>query len=261
MKPRLSDKQKITFLRKRYNDAFDLLENASAWLKKNSELNQQKLQFLKSIRQQRLSGFSTAKNAEKEKKLSVATREYNRMGERFMELISFVENDEKAIKRLGGRLQKRVLGGVSVAKSNSSSFGRPRESHESQVEMAKSNSSSFGRPRESHESQVEIWKAKAQLYDGESRQGTSELKIALKPELTKFGKCAYCEERLFFEDCHLDHIHPINKGGFTIESNCILVCASCNGRKGALSLRAFCKEADLDFEKVVTRLEVLGKHV
>ena len=240
MKPRLSDKQKITFLRKRYNDAFDLLQNTHAWLKKNSELNQQKLQFLKSIRQQRLSGFSTAKNAEKEKKLSVATREYNRMGKRFMELISFVENDEKAIKRLGGRLQKRVLGGVSVAKSNSSSFGRPRESHESQGE---------------------IWKAKAKLYDGESRQGTSELKIALKPELTKFGKCAYCEERLFFEDCHLDHIHPINKGGFTIESNCILVCASCNGRKGAFSLRAFCKEADLDFEKVVTRLEVLSKHV
>ena len=209
-------------------------------VEKNSGLNQQKLQLLKSIRQQRLSGFSTAKNAEKEKKLSVATREYSRMGKRFMELISFVENDEKAIKRLGGRLQKRVLGGVSVAKSNSSSFGRPRESHESQVE---------------------IWKAKAKLYDGESRQGTSELKIALKPELTKFGKCAYCEERLFFEDCHLDHIHPINKGGFTIESNCILVCASCNGRKGALSLRAFCKEADLDFEKVVTRLEVLGKHV
>ena len=135
MKPRLSDKEKIKFLRKRYNDAFDLLENAYAWLKKNSGLNQQKLQFLKSIRQQRLSGFSTAKNAEKEKKLSVATREYSRMGKRFMELISFVENDEKAIKRLGGRLQKRVLGGVSVAKSNSSSFGRPRESHESQVEM------------------------------------------------------------------------------------------------------------------------------
>ena len=60
---------------------------------------------------------------------------------------------------------------------------------------------------------------------------------------------------------HLENKHPINKGGFTIESNCILVCASCNGRKGALSLRAFCKEADLDFEKVVTRLEVLGKHV
>ena len=240
MKPRLSDKEKIRFLRKRYNDAFDLLENTNAWLKKNSELNQQKLQLLKSIRQQRLSGFRTAENSEKEKKLSVATREYKKMGDALMTLAGFIENDEKAIKRLGGRLQKRVLGGVSVAKSNSSSFGRPRESHESQVE---------------------IWKAKAKLYDGESRQGTSELKIALKPELTKFGKCAYCEERLFFEDCHLDHIHPINKGGFTIESNCILVCASCNGRKGALSLRAFCKEADLDFEKVVTRLEVLGKHV
>ena len=240
MKPRLSDKEKIKFLRKRYNDAFDLLENTNAWLKKNSELNQQKLQLLKSIRQQRLSGFRTAENAEKEKKLSVATREYNKMSNAFMTLAGFIENDEKAIKRLGGRLQKRVLGGVSLAKSNSSSFGRPRESYESQVE---------------------IWKAKAKLYDGESRQGTSELKIALKPELTKFGKCAYCEERLFFEDCHLDHIHPINKGGFTIESNCILVCASCNVRKGALSLRAFCKEADLDFEKVVTRLEVLGKHV
>ena len=160
---------------------------------------------MKSIRQQRLSGFWTAENAEKEKKLSVATREYKKMGNAYITLAGFVENDEKAIKRLGGRLQKRVLGGVSVARSNSNSFARPRESHESQVEL---------------------WKAKAKLYDGESRQGTSELKIALKPELTKYGKCAYCEERLFFEDCQLDHIHPINKGGFTIESNCILVCAS-----------------------------------
>jgi len=240
MKPRLSDKEKIKFLRKRYNDAFDLLENTNAWLKKNSKINQQKLQLLEFIRQQQLSGFRTAENSEKEKKLSVATREYKAVVDSFKTLAGFIGNDEKAIKRLGGRLRKRVLGGVSVAKSNSSSFGRPRESYESQVE---------------------IWKAKAKLYDGESRQGTSELKIALKPELTKFGKCAYCEERLFFEDCHLDHIHPIKKGGLTIESNCILVCASCNGRKGALSLRAFCKEANLDFEKVVTRLEVLGKHV
>ena len=67
MKPRLSDKQKIKFLRKRYNDAFDLLENASAWLEKNFELNKQKLQLLKSIRQQRLSGFWTAENAEKKR--------------------------------------------------------------------------------------------------------------------------------------------------------------------------------------------------
>ena len=74
MKPGLSDKQKITFLRKRYNDAFDLIENASAWLKKNSELNQQKLQLLKSIRQQRLSGFWTAENAEKEKKCCAKER-------------------------------------------------------------------------------------------------------------------------------------------------------------------------------------------
>ena len=90
MKPRLSDKEKIKFLRKRYNDAFDLLENTSAWLKKNSELNQQKLQLLKSIRQQRLSGFWTAENAEKEKKLSVATREYKKMGNAFMTLCILV---------------------------------------------------------------------------------------------------------------------------------------------------------------------------
>ncbi len=63
MKPRLSDKEKIKFLRKRYNDAFDLLENTNAWLKKNSELNQQKLQLLKSIRQQRLSGFVVAETS------------------------------------------------------------------------------------------------------------------------------------------------------------------------------------------------------
>ena len=68
--------------------------------------------------------------------------------------------------------------------------------------------------------------AKAKLYDGVPRKGTAELENALKPELMKYGKCAYCEERLFFDECQLDHIRPIDKGGFTIESNCLLVYAS-----------------------------------
>ena len=236
----LSKTQKIKFLKKRYNDAFDLLENTSKWLEKNSELNNQKIELLKSIRNQRLSGYWTQENAEKEQKLSAATRQYKQMSKSFMTIVTWCNNDEKAIKRLGGKLIKRRW------MEDNFSDDRP---------------SSIKRPHMSQASRVEIWKAKAELYDHGIRQDTSEVKLQLKAELEKYGKCAYCEERLRFEDCHLDHIHPVNKGGLTIPSNCLLVCARCNSQKSALPLRVFCKDAGLDFEKVVVRLEMVGKDV
>ena len=62
----LSKTQKIKFFKKRYSDAFDLLEFTSKWLEKNNELNNQKIELLKSIRNQRLFGYWTQENAEKE---------------------------------------------------------------------------------------------------------------------------------------------------------------------------------------------------
>lgn len=45
------------------------------------------------------------------------------------------------------------------------------------------------------------------------------------------GRCAYCRTRLT-KGYHVDHIHPLFKGGSNSPSNLQLTCASCNIRKG-----------------------------
>lgn len=44
--------------------------------------------------------------------------------------------------------------------------------------------------------------------------------------------CAYCPQRA----THLDHVHPISKGGPDAESNIVPACADCNLSKGAKTL-------------------------
>jgi hypothetical protein len=46
------------------------------------------------------------------------------------------------------------------------------------------------------------------------------------------GKCAYCEGTILFNEVfHIDHIHPISKGGTNDDSNLTLSCVACNVRK------------------------------
>lgn len=44
--------------------------------------------------------------------------------------------------------------------------------------------------------------------------------------------CAYCNAHA----THLDHVHPLSKGGADIESNIVPACAACNLSKGAKTL-------------------------
>ncbi|MFF8942860.1 HNH endonuclease [Streptomyces sp. NPDC014864] len=44
--------------------------------------------------------------------------------------------------------------------------------------------------------------------------------------------CAYCGARA----THLDHVHPLSKGGADVESNIVPACAGCNLSKGAKTL-------------------------
>jgi 5-methylcytosine-specific restriction endonuclease McrA len=44
--------------------------------------------------------------------------------------------------------------------------------------------------------------------------------------------CAYCDARAE----HLDHVHPISKGGPDAEENMVPACAQCNLTKGAKTL-------------------------
>lgn len=45
-------------------------------------------------------------------------------------------------------------------------------------------------------------------------------------------RCAYCNAKAE----HLDHVHPLSKGGADKESNMVPACAGCNLSKGAKTL-------------------------
>lgn len=45
-------------------------------------------------------------------------------------------------------------------------------------------------------------------------------------------RCAYCDARA----THLDHVHPLSKGGADKASNMLPACATCNLSKGAKTL-------------------------
>ena len=111
------------------------------------------------------------------------------------------------------------------------------------------------------QNKIDMWKAKAAAFDGEKRRGQSEIKSSLKPQLTNYPKCPYCEADLVFENCHVDHIYPANRGGLTIPDNMVLICSPCNLSKSADSLKSFAKRNHLDYDKIVTRLEVMGKYI
>jgi 5-methylcytosine-specific restriction endonuclease McrA len=46
------------------------------------------------------------------------------------------------------------------------------------------------------------------------------------------NRCAYCDRMAQ----HLDHVHPLSRGGEDVESNIIPACAECNLSKGAKTL-------------------------
>ena len=111
------------------------------------------------------------------------------------------------------------------------------------------------------QSKIDMWKAKAAAFDGEKRRGQAEIKLSLKSQLANYPRCPYCESELIYENCHVDHIYPANRGGLTIPDNMVLICSPCNLSKSADSLRSFAKRNHLNYDKIITRLEVMGKHI
>ena len=101
----------------------------------------------------------------------------------------------------------------------------------------------------------EILKAKASALDAKNRRDQAELKQFLKPELARDSRSDYCENPLKFQDSHIDHITPVSKGGLGTLSNTVLLCSKCNLSKRAKTLRRFCADAGLDYDKVIARLE------
>ena len=106
-----------------------------------------------------------------------------------------------------------------------------------------------------------MWKVKFAAFNGEKRRGQAEIKSSLKSQLTNYPKCPYCEIDLIFVNCHVEHIYSPNRGVLTIQDNMVLLHSPCNLSKSVDSLLSFAKKNHLDYNKIITRLEVTGKHV
>lgn len=52
-------------------------------------------------------------------------------------------------------------------------------------------------------------------------------------------RCAYCGQRLEYEDMHVDHVKPLAKGGPDIIPNMVCSCEYCNRYKGSRDVESF----------------------
>ena len=111
------------------------------------------------------------------------------------------------------------------------------------------------------ESVVEMWREKREVDVISARSKQASAKRRLASQLNTFNRCPYCETKLSFDQSHVDHIHPLARGGLSEEYNLVLVCAPCNTSKGMKTLRAFCRDTNLNYDVVVARLEMIGKAV
>jgi 5-methylcytosine-specific restriction endonuclease McrA len=57
-----------------------------------------------------------------------------------------------------------------------------------------------------------------------------------------YQQCAYCNTELTSENTHIDHIHPLSKGGSHSIDNVTLACKDCNLQKNAKTLEQWLKE-------------------
>jgi 5-methylcytosine-specific restriction endonuclease McrA len=101
---------------------------------------------------------------------------------------------------------------------------------------------------------LELLRAKAASLDGTAR----DLADSIKRKLATQDGCPYCGNHLGATP-HADHIYPLSKGGHSVIANMVMVCAECNIKKGAMTLRAFIIKHKLDREVVEKRLHRLGK--
>ena len=98
-------------------------------------------------------------------------------------------------------------------------------------------------------------------FDGEKRRGQTEIKLFLKSQLVNYPRCPNCESELIYENCHIDHIYPENIGELKVPDNMVLICSQCNLSKSADSLRSFAKRNHINYDKIITRLGVMGKYI
>ena len=71
---------------------------------------------------------------------------------------------------------------------------------------------------------VDLWRDKSDADVALARSKQDSDKRRLAGQLNTYSRCPYCEQKLSFERSHVDHIHPISKGGRSDDYNLVLVC-------------------------------------
>lgn len=80
----------------------------------------------------------------------------------------------------------------------------------------------------------------------------------VKRKLSRTQSCPYCDTPLD-TDSHVDHIHPVSKGGLSIPANMVHVCSQCNSKKSNLTLAGFIRKYGLDRDAIEAKLLKLHK--
>jgi 5-methylcytosine-specific restriction endonuclease McrA len=57
-----------------------------------------------------------------------------------------------------------------------------------------------------------------------------------------YTNCAYCNTELTLDNTHIEHIHPLSKGGSHSIDNVVLACKDCNLRKNSKTLDQWLNE-------------------
>ena len=257
----LSQSAKTAFLKKRIADAEKHKNDALAFTKKNSQLANQKTQLRNQLLQQRKLTGITQPSAE-EQKLNADLQAYSARIDWAMQCHRWIEADQKALKRHRQKSKGNLTDAQLIKYAKDLGFAVEPQVNKRTVKKKVAPSRTAKQKRKgSQPDDYEVLKAKAAALDGKNRRNQAELKQDLKPELAKYKRCAYCESPLKFQDSHIDHITPVSKGGLGTLSNTVLVCSRCNLAKKAKTLRRFCVDAKLDYERVIARLEMVGKDV
>ena len=234
----------------------DVAEKETAWLEKNRLLYRQKREQLDHLIKQR--GITGSEVTPEEQKLSKHVALYESRQNGWLEIATGISREEKNLEamKIRRKKKKQTLSEKEILKF-ADQLGytvEPTESESKPKQLSR-------RPKKSEDTVVDLWRDKTEADVASARSKQASAKRRLASQLNTFNRCPYCTQKLSFEQSHVDHIHPVSRGGLSEDDNLILVCASCNKSKGAKTLRAFCRDTDLSYDVVVARLEQIGKAV
>ena len=234
----------------------DVAEKETAWLEKNRLLYTQKREQLDHLTKER--GLTGGEVTPEEKKLSkhVALYESKRSG--MWDLATGINREEKNLQAMKARRKKKKQ---TLSEKDILKFADQLGYAVEPIESASKPKRISRKLKQNEDTVVDLWRDKSRVDVASARSKQASAKRRLAVQLNTFNRCPYCTDRLTFERSHVDHIHPVSKGGVSEDYNLVLVCAPCNTSKGSKTLRAFCRDAELNFEVVVARLEQIGKEV